>query len=127
MDTKYALTWVEWLHRRQDGEGDQSTWFTFRVVHTLSLNSIPPNCQASRKSKIQKGSSEVWQLEYDGCVEHCQVGGEIWYPQESIDYEDYLKKQAVKSGPSKPHLLGLPCQNRLSPSWKLKRSFSLKC
>jgi hypothetical protein len=59
MDTKYALTWVEWLHRRQDGEGDQSTWFTFRVIHTSSLNSIPPNCQASRKSKVQKGSSEV--------------------------------------------------------------------
>jgi hypothetical protein len=49
-------------------------------------------------------------------VERCQVGGKIQYPQESIDYEEYWKKQAAKSGPSKLHLLALPCQNRYIPA-----------
>lgn len=113
MNAECALAWLKWLLRRQHGEGDKSSWFTFKVVHTPSLGWLLTRDDALSKEKITKGPTEVYELTYSGWVEKCQVGGRIKYSDESREYEDYLERQAQGSfSSSRPHLLGLPCKSR---------------
>jgi hypothetical protein len=111
MNKEYGMVWVHWLARTQRRLGDPSTWFCFKVVFTNSSTLKTVRSDAIKRTKIQKGSSEVWRLEYDGWVEQCQIGGHIRYPQESLEYEEALKRRAgALSRAGSSHLLGLPCQ-----------------
>jgi hypothetical protein len=109
MGTECLLVWIKWLLRAQNKIGDESTWFAFKIVHTASLNSLPHNCDAIRRTEIKKGTKKMWELEYEGWGERCQVSGEISYPQESLEYEEYVLAQAAGAAShGKQHWLGLP-------------------
>lgn len=112
MDREYALIWIRWMRRRQDGIGDESSWFGFRTVFTPSINRKPVRQDAVSKNRVMRGSVEVWELVYDDWVQACQVNGNIKYPDEAKEYQEYLERQLGGAGRSSwPHLLGLPCKS----------------
>lgn len=117
MDREYALVWIKWLSRPQEGLGDESTWFIWKTVLTPSVYTILVRDDAVSKKKVMRGATEVLELVYDGWVEKCQVGGEIKFPEESHEYQDYLTSQMHGAlGTSRPHLLGLPCDYKYQPT-----------
>lgn len=109
MNIEQIMIWIEWLSRPQLGIGDESTWFCFKVVLTSNLKPVPESSAAVRKSEAHRGIARVWELEYDGWVKNCQVGGNIQYSAQSLQYEEHLIAQGLaQAAQTRPHWLGLP-------------------
>lgn len=109
MISEQVNIWIEWLSRPQLGIDDESSWFGFKMVYTSNLKALPESSAAIQKSETRRNTAKVWELEYNGWVKNCQVGGKIQYSAESLQYEEYLVTQGLTlAAQNQPHWLGLP-------------------
>lgn len=108
MNSDGVNTSIGWFLQPQNNEGDKSSWFTFTLVLTSNRKALPDGCEAIQQTETQRGNAKVFELEYSGWVEKCQAGGNIRYPQESLDFERYLAAQgAAETSLKYPHWKGL--------------------